>query len=122
MRNFHRGKILGDRAFLERLSRGFGRAIGGVAAMQQRGRFCRQDLLGFVDLAALQRLKPRDLTHRQDREQLEELDDIGVFDVSPVLPEIVGAELVGVEPDRASGGLAHLFTRRCGEQRRRQRE
>ena len=38
------------------------------------------------------------------------------------MPEIVGAELVGVEPDRALRGLAHLGAGGGGEQRRRQRE
>jgi hypothetical protein len=55
----------------------------------------------------LQRREFCDLGHRHDGEQLEELDDVGIS-VAPVLPEVVGRELVGVEPHRALGSLAHL--------------
>jgi hypothetical protein len=62
-------KAFGDQAFLKRLPRGFGGGVGRIAAVQQRGRFSRQHLLGLVDLGTLQCSEPHDLTHRQDREQ-----------------------------------------------------
>ncbi len=40
-RNFNRRQALGERAFLESAARSFCRFIGGVAAVQQRGRFRR---------------------------------------------------------------------------------
>ena len=49
-RNFDRRQALGERAFLESLLRGLGGLVGGVAAVQQRGRLGRQHLLGLVDL------------------------------------------------------------------------
>ena len=52
-RNFHRRQVFRDRAFLKSLPRGFGGRVGGIAAVQQRGRLGRQHLLGLVDLAAL---------------------------------------------------------------------
>ena len=122
LRNFNGRQALGNCAFLKRLPRRFGCLIGGVAAVQQGGCFGRQHLLGLVDLAALQRRKLVDLADRQDREQLEKFDDVGVLGVAPVLPEIIGRELVGVEPHRALGGLAHLVAGGGGEQRRGQRE
>ena len=63
----------------------------------------------------------RDLVHRQRREELQEAGDVGVLGVAPVLPEVIGAEQVRVEPDRALGRLAHLGARRGGQQRRGQR-
>jgi tyrosyl-tRNA synthetase len=66
-------------------------------------------------LAALQRRELVDLAHRQDREQLQKFDDVGVLDVAPVLPEIVRRELVGIEPHRALCGLAHLGAGRSGQ-------
>ena len=62
--------------------------------MRERGRFGGQDLLGLVDLGAVQRLQPRDLIQRQVGEQPQEAADIGVFGVAPELPVIVRAQLV----------------------------
>ena len=55
-------------------------------------------------------------------EEIQEAADIGVLGVAPILPIVVGAHLIGVEPHRAGGGLAHLGARRRGDQRRGQRE
>ena len=90
--------------------------------MGERGDLGGQDLLGFVDLLALQGLEPGDLRQRQVREELEEAADIGVLGVAPVLPELVGREPFGIEPDGTGRGLAHLGAR-CGRQKGRgQRE
>ena len=56
-RNFHGGQGFRDGAFLEGAPGRFGGLVGCVAPVQQRGGFRRQHLLGFVDLAALQRLQ-----------------------------------------------------------------
>ncbi len=90
--------------------------------MGEPGHLGRQQLLGVVDLLALQRLEAGDLRQRQLGEYLQEAADIGVLGVAPVLPEVVGAEPLGIEPHRAGGGLAHLGARGGGEQRRGQRE
>ena len=90
--------------------------------MNERGRLGGQDLLGLVDLRALQRRQAGDLVHRQIGEQLQEMPDVGVLGVAPILPVVVGAELVGVEPHGAGRGLAHLGAGRGGHQRRGQRE
>ena len=54
---------------------------------------------------------------RQNREQLEEARDVGVLGVAPELPVVVDGKHVGIEPDRACRGLAHLGARGGGEQR-----
>ena len=82
--------------------------VGRRAAVHQRGRLGGEHLLGLVDLGALERREPADLVERQHREQLEEAGDVAVLGVAPVLPVVVGAHQVGVEPDRAGRGLAHL--------------
>ena len=51
--DFDRRQAFGERAFLESLARGVGGLLGGVAAVQQRGRFGGEHLLRLVDLAAL---------------------------------------------------------------------
>ena len=109
-------------AFLEGRARRGGGLISRGAAVDQRGRLGREHLLGLVDLGAFQRCEALDLSERQDREQLEEAADIGVLGVAPILPVFVGAHLVGIEPDRAGRGLAHLGAGGGGDQRRGQRE
>ena len=86
-----------------------------------RGDLGRQHLLGLVDLGALQVREPVDLRHRQRREQPQEAADVGVLGVAPVLPEVVGAQHVLVEPHGAGDALAHLGARGGGQQRRGQR-
>ena len=50
-----------------------------------------------------------DLLDRQEGQHLQALDDVGIADISPVLEEIVGRGLFGIEPDGALFGLAHLL-------------
>ena len=95
--------------------------VGRGAAVEEGGRLGRQHLLGLVDLAAVKRLQARDLVHRQLGVELEEAADVGVLGVAPELPVLVGRQEVGVEPDGALRGLAHLGARRGGEQRAGQR-
>src|SRR5258708_2037464 len=109
--HFHGRKGLRDRAFLEGAPRGVGRDARSFRAMRQRGRGIRQRLLGLVDLGALQRRELLDLAERQDREQLEKFPDVGVLDIAPILPEVIRAAFLSVEPDRALRGLAHLGSR-----------
>ena len=90
--------------------------------MNQRGCFSRQNLFRFVDLGAPERGEPVDLVERQHREQFQEPRDVAVFGVAPILPIFVRTDLIGIEPDRAGSGLAHLGARRGGDERRGQRE
>ena len=80
-----------------------------------------QNLLRLVDLRAAERRETGDLVERQAGEDLEEAADVGVLGVPEVLPEVVRAEEVTVQPDGAGGGLAHLLAARLREQRRRER-
>ena len=121
LRNFNRRQVLRDRAFLEGLARGFRRLPRGVRAMQQRGRGIRQRLLGLVDLRTPERSEFLDFAHRERRKQFQETRHVRVFGVAPELPVFVWALHVGVEPDRAARGLAHLLAVGGGDQRRRQR-
>ena len=79
------------RAFLEGAARRLGRLLGRRLAVREAGDLGGQDLLGLVDLLALQRLEARDLRQRQLGEELQEAADIGVLGVAPVLPEVVRA-------------------------------
>jgi hypothetical protein len=45
----------------------------------ERGRFVGEDLLGGVDLGALERLEPGDFVQRQIGEQAQEAADVGVL-------------------------------------------
>ena len=60
-RDLERRKIGRERAFLERLARGFVRRERRLAAMTERGRLGRENLLRVVELRALERFEPRDL-------------------------------------------------------------
>ena len=113
---------VGLAAFLEGLARSVDGACRGGLAMGERGHRGGQHLLGFVDLLALQRLELGHFRKRQVGEGAQEAADIVVLDVAPVLPELVRAQPIRVEPYGAGGGLAHLGARRGGEQRRGERE
>ena len=58
LRNLDGRQRLRQRAFLEGAARGFRGFIGGGAPMHEGGHLRRQDLLGLVDLLALQRREP----------------------------------------------------------------
>ena len=120
--DLHRRQIAGEAALLEGGARGRGGGLGGLRSVQQGGGLAGQQLLGLVDLGALQRAQPLDLVQRQFGEQLQEAHHVGVLGVAPELPVIVGAAQVGVEPDRPVDGLAHLHPRGGGHQRRGQAE
>ena len=90
--------------------------------MDQGGRLGREHFLRLVDVLTLERRKPRNLVERHHREQLEETRDVAVLGVAPVLPVVVGADQVGVEPNGAGSGLAHLGARRRRDEWRSQRE
>ena len=77
--------------------------------MYQGGQFVGQDLLGGIELGALPLVHLVDLLEGQEGHHAQALENVSVADVSPVLVEIVGGGLVGVEPDCSLGGLAHLL-------------
>ncbi len=107
---------------LERRPRRLRRAVGGVAAVHERGGFRGQDLLRLVQLGALKCCKPVDLIEGKLGEQLEEALHVGVFGVPPELPVVIRREHVGVEPHGARRRLAHLGARGGRQQRRGQPE
>ncbi|MND53333.1 hypothetical protein D3C80_443680 [compost metagenome] len=109
--NIDRRQIVGKRTFLEGLASRFCRLLGVFATVQHGGHFGREDLLDFVDLRTSQHRKPCDLVHRQRRVKLEEARNIGILGIAPVLPEIIGRQHVGVQPDSAVQRLAHLGAR-----------
>ena len=113
---------LGRLAFLEGAARGLGRRLGRVAAVQQRGASVASTFFASLISAPRQRFQPGDLGQRQVGEQAQEAADIGVLGVAPELPVVVGRQPLGVEPDRALRGLAHLGARGGGDQRRGQAE
>ena len=84
------GQVRPRRAFLEGPARGLGGVGGGLGAVTEGRRLVRQQLLGFVQLRAFQRLVARDLVEGKLGEEPHEAADIGVVGVAPVLPVVVG--------------------------------
>ena len=84
--------------------------------MDQFGQLVGQNLLGGVELAALPLVHFVDLLQGQESQHPDAFEDVGVLDVPPVLVEVVGRGLVGVQPHGAAGGLAHLLALRSQQQ------
>ena len=80
------------------------------------GQLVGQNLLGLVQLAALPGVHLVNLLQGQEGEHADALEHVGVAHVAPVLVEIEGAGLVGVQPHGVAGGLAHLLALGIGEQ------
>ena len=74
---------------LEDSARRLGRSLGGRLAPAEPRRLVGQDLLGLVELGALEGLEPLDLVERQVGEQPQEAADVGVVGVAPVLVVVV---------------------------------
>jgi hypothetical protein len=109
-------------AFLERAPGGVGGFTRSRVAVQHRGHRVGQSFLGVVDLAPLEALQPLYFVERNIGEQAQELADVGVVRVPPILPEIIGAELVRVEPYGPGFRLPHLLAVGGRQQRRRHAE
>src|SRR5262249_11227411 len=62
------------------------------------------------------------LARRQLGEEAEEAADIGILGIAPELPVVEDRQAVLVEPDTTLRRLAHLGTRGCRDERRRQAE
>ena len=77
--------------------------------MDQLGQFKGQNLLGGVQLAALPLVHLVDLLQGQEGQHPQALEHVVIPHVAPVLVELIGAGLVGIQPDGALGGLAHLL-------------
>ena len=118
----HGRQCLGRRAFFESLARRLGGLIGGRAAVHEGGRLGGENLFRLVDLVAFEGGETGDLIERQHGEQLEKADDVAVLGVAPVLPVVVRADQIGIEPDGAGRRLAHLGAGRSRDQRRGQRK
>ena len=104
----HARQVLGQRALFEGLPGRLGRCFGRVPPVDQRGRFRGEPLLRLVEFGPGQAFQPADLIERQHREEPQEPTDVGILGVAPELPVIIGRQQVGLEPNRACGGLSHL--------------
>ena len=85
-------------------------------AVDHAGQLVGQDLLGLVQALILPCAHLVDLLQRQEGEHPDALHDIGITHIAPVLVELEGAGLVGVQPDSIACGLAHLLALRVGQQ------
>ena len=85
--------------------------------MDERGELVGKDLLSGVQLTALPGIHLVDLLQRQEGQHPDALQHIGISHVPPVLVEVVGRGLVGVQPHGAAGGLAHLLALAVHQQR-----
>src|SRR5262245_59602583 len=100
---------MGDLAAEEGLGRGLG-VLGFGWAVHAGGDVAGQGALGLALAGALGvgLLEGLGLLARQEREDLEEADGVGIGGVEPELVEGVGRRAVGGEPDGAGLGLAEL--------------
>mmetsp|Transcript_18251 Transcript_18251/g.28865 ORF Transcript_18251/g.28865 Transcript_18251/m.28865 type:complete len:278 (+) Transcript_18251:94-927(+) len=112
------GQVLAHTALFEHVTRSGGGGGRRVGPMQQGGDFGGQPRLGFVDLRALQSTQPIALVQWHFGIKLEEPTHIRIGRVAPELPEFIGRQHLGVQPDRTSLRLAHFFAVRRGQQRR----
>ena len=69
----------------------------------------RQDLLGAVQVGALEALEIGDLVQRHEREHAQEATHVGVLGVAPVLVVVVGRGEPRIQPHGVAGGLAELL-------------
>jgi len=90
--------------------------FGLLLAMHHAGHLVGKDLLGFVQALILPGAHLFDLLQRQEGEHPNALHHIGIAHVAPVLVELEGTGLVGIQPDSVAGGLAHLLSLRVGQQ------
>ena len=77
--------------------------------MDKAGKLICEDLLSGVELAALPFVHLVYLLKRQEGQHSQALENIGVADIAPILIEIIGRGLFGVEPNRAGLGFTHLL-------------
>jgi len=91
-----------ERAFLEGAACGLGGVVGSGAPCTSAVASVARTFLAR-DLLTLERGEPFDLIEWQQREQLEEAHDVAVLGVAPILPVVIGAEEVGIEPHRGAG-------------------
>ena len=84
--------------------------------MDQIGQLIGQNFLSLVELAALPLIHFVNLLQRQESQHSDTLEYVRVAYVPPILVEIIGRSLVGVQPNRAGGGLAHFLALRVHEQ------
>ena len=77
--------------------------------MDQLGQLVGQDLLGLIELAALPGVHSVDLLQGQEGQHADALEHVGIAHVPPILVEVEGSGLVGVQPHGAAGGFAHLL-------------
>jgi len=87
--NAQRRQILPQSAAFERQPGGFGGSNSGILATAQPCDLIGQDGLGVIDGRAFQGFESLDFIHRQVGKQAQELADIAVVAIAPVLPEIV---------------------------------
>ena len=92
------------------------RLVGLLLAVDHLGQLEGKDLLSLVEALIFPGAHLIDLLQRQEGQHPDALHDICIADVAPVLIELEGAGLVGVEPDGVAGGLTHLLSLRIGQQ------
>ena len=85
--------------------------------MDHGGQFIGKHFLDGIQLLTFLLLILRDLVQRNEGEQLQAFDHVGIADISPVLVELIRARLVRIQPHRALRGLAHLVALGVREQR-----
>ena len=73
-------------------------------------------LFCLVELAALPLVHLVNLLERQESEHTDALENIAVRDISPILIELIGRGLLGVEPNGVARGFAHLMTLGVGKE------
>ena len=109
-----RGHVLTPARTSKNRSRSFERLVCLIIAVNELGKLVGELFLSGVDGAALELFILCDLIERHKCQHLHALDNVTVTDISPILEELVGRSLFGVEPNSAALGLAHLLALAVG--------
>ncbi len=91
--------------------------FGLFLAVHHAGQLVGQNLLGLIQALILPGAHLINLLQRQEGEHPDALHHIGIAHIAPVLVELKGTGLIGVQPDGIAGSLAHLLALGVGQQR-----
>ena len=84
-------------------------------AMHKLGNLVGQHFFSFVDSSVLEGCQTMYLVHRQIGQQCQAVFNIAVVNIAPVLVEIVGRGLFGIQPQGTLFGFAHFFAFAVGQ-------
>ncbi len=92
-------EVLRQFTFFKRFARSFRSFFSGITAVEDSSNLGCEDFLRFVDFRTTKLGQLCNLIHWQRCVELEEAFYVRIFSVTPVLPEIISAQHIGIQPD-----------------------